>query len=115
MHATLAEFSALRRPRLLIRAARIGVSGYTRKAHLPRILGFGRSLRGPEALRRLLDVEAALEEQRRDDDTAYSVARHVDVLIAMMGEARLLRAAAESRAPQPEPAGAHQLDPLHED
>ncbi|MEI4194989.1 DUF6477 family protein [Roseovarius sp. E0-M6] len=97
MHETLKEFAALRRPRLLIRAARIGVPGYTRKAHLPRILGYGGTFKGAQAVRRLLDMETALNTQRRQSDASYSVARHVDVLIALMGEARLLRASHEAQ------------------
>jgi hypothetical protein len=36
----------------------------------------------------LLETEAALDEERRLAASGYSPARHVEVLIAMMGEAR---------------------------
>ncbi|MDP5216309.1 DUF6477 family protein [Ruegeria sp. 2205SS24-7] len=88
--------STLRRPRLLIRAARHGVQEYSRDRHLPRILGYGTLPRPAATLMRLMELERELNEQRRSDDAGYSVIRHLDLLIAMMGEAQLLKA---SRAP----------------
>lgn len=88
--------STLRRPRLLIRAARHGVQEYSRDRHLPRILGYGTLPRPAATLMRLMELEREVDEQRRSDDAGYSVIRHLDLLIAMMGEAQLLRA---SRAP----------------
>jgi hypothetical protein len=45
---------------------------------------------------RLIDIEAELEEQRTGPDAAYSLTRHVDVLIAIVGEAQELRASQAS-------------------
>jgi len=82
--------SCIRRPRLLIRAARHGVEDYNRNRDLKRILR-GDSLPGPAAaLTRLIDLEAAQEETRASGQASYSVARHLEILIALMGEARLL-------------------------
>ncbi|MCH2165502.1 MAG: DUF6477 family protein [Marinovum sp.] len=83
----------LHRPRLLIQAARIGSEQYHRTAHLPRLLGFTTRLSGVKALMQLIEIEQDLDEKRRCADPSYSVARHVDVLSAMMGEARVLRVA----------------------
>ncbi|WP_372572810.1 DUF6477 family protein [Ruegeria jejuensis] len=88
--------STLRRPRLLIRAARHGVQEYSRDRHLPRILGYGTLPRPAATLMRLMELEREVDERRRSDDASYSVIRHLDLLIAMMGEAQLLKA---SRAP----------------
>ena len=80
----------LRRPRLLIRAARFGQADYNRTRDLRRLL---KSVTPPTPLRAvgaLIDKEAALEETRRAGDASYSVSRHVEVLIALMAEARLL-------------------------
>lgn len=87
----LANFiSALRRPRLLIRAARFGQSDYSRSRDLKRLTRISPPP-GPErALAALIDAEAQLEEQRRAGEAGYSLIRHVDLLIAMMAEARLL-------------------------
>jgi hypothetical protein len=38
----------------------------------------------------LLEAEEQLEATRRTGDAAYSVAHHIDVLIALMAEVRLL-------------------------
>lgn len=93
MKDMLALLNTLRRPRLLIRAARIGAQDYRRGAHLRRHLGYGPLPKSPAALRQLAEIEAALDEQRRLQDAGYSPTRHVEILIAMMGEARILRAA----------------------
>ena len=50
-------------------------------------------LRPAAALLQLLEMEVALNDQRQSEDAGYSLTRHVDILIAMMGEARLLAAA----------------------
>ncbi|SDX99102.1 DUF6477 family protein [Citreimonas salinaria] len=93
MKDILSLVSDLRRPRLLIRAARIGAQEYQRDPHLHRILGYGNLPRPGEALMRLLSIEGDLDEMRHGGDAGYSVSRHVEVLSAMMGEARLLRTA----------------------
>ncbi len=93
MQDVLSMMAALRRPRLLIRAARFGADEYRRDRHLQRILGYGALPRSAAALLRLIEIEHDLNERRRASDPAYSLTRHLDVLIAMMGEARLLRAA----------------------
>jgi len=68
------DVSALRRPRLLVQAARIGAEALLRK---------GRP--GPRrALDRLLDEESELERKRKDGEAGYSPRRHVDLLIALM-------------------------------
>ncbi|MFY9238131.1 MAG: DUF6477 family protein [Roseovarius sp.] len=93
MQETLNRLNSLHRPRLLIRAARIGASHYNRDTCLRVHFGYGALPRSKEALSRLVDMEAALEDQRRVKGAGYSVSRHVNMLIAMMGEARILRAA----------------------
>lgn len=85
LHAFLAN---LRRPRLLIRAARHGLADYRRERDLRRLIGH---LAPPDrAVTNLLREEERLEETRRAGDAAYSVARHIEVLIALLGELRLL-------------------------
>ena len=93
MQDLLTLLNSLRRPQILIRAARIGAADYRREAHLRRHLGYGTLPRSTAALSRLVDMEASLEELRRDRATGYSATRHVEILIAMMGEARILRTA----------------------
>ncbi|WP_298969667.1 DUF6477 family protein [uncultured Roseobacter sp.] len=92
MQDLLSMLHAIRRPPLLMRAARIGAEDYRRSVHLPRLLGYGVLPRHGSALFRLIEIEADLNTQRTSGDTSYSLIRHVDVLIAMLGEARVLRA-----------------------
>ncbi|MFK7751678.1 MAG: DUF6477 family protein [Sedimentitalea sp.] len=101
MQDLLSMLNSLHRPRLLIRAARIGSADYLRERHLRRLLGYGTLPRPASALMRLIELERGLDEQRRDDDAGYSLPRHVDILIAMMGEAQLLRAMRDTSRPVP--------------
>ena len=93
MQDILSMLKTLRRPSLLMRAARIGAEDYSRSSHLPRILGYGVLPKHGSALMRLMEVEATLNDQRMNGDTSYSLVKHIDVLIALVGEARILRAA----------------------
>ncbi|MEI4233121.1 DUF6477 family protein [Roseovarius sp. D22-M7] len=93
MQNGLTAFNGLRRPPLLIRAARIGMAGYDRSAHLARHLGQGPLPRAGDALMPLIEIEAGLEADRKGRAAHYQAARHVDVLIAMIGEVRHLQGA----------------------
>ncbi len=89
--------TTLRRPCLLARAAKFGSQDYDRERHLQRILGYG-SLPGTgAALVRLMEMEREVNAQRIEEDAAYSLVRHLDLLIALLGEAQLYQA---SRASQ---------------
>jgi hypothetical protein len=92
MQDILSLVASLKRPRLLVQAARFGVDGYDRRAVLPRVLRTMALPRSGEAIVRLVDVEAEFNSKRVQATADYSVARHVELLIALMGEARLLRA-----------------------
>ena len=93
MQDILSMLHALHRPRLLMRAARIGAEDYRRSVHLPRLLGYGVLPGHGAALVKLMDLEATLDTQRTEADAGYSLMSHVDVLIAIVAEARVLRAA----------------------
>ncbi|KAJ56744.1 hypothetical protein ACMU_07345 [Actibacterium mucosum KCTC 23349] len=82
--------NALRRPRLLIRAARFGLADYRRDRDLTRLLGQGAVPAPAQSLDVLLEQEEALEQTRRSGDAGYSIARHVEVLIALIAESRLI-------------------------
>jgi hypothetical protein len=82
--------SSLRRPRLLVRAARLGLCDYNRTRDLRRLMRASQ-IPGPEsALTQLIAEEALLDADRRAGGASYSIARHIDLLIAMMAEARIL-------------------------
>ena len=98
MQDVLSMVAGLKRPRLLVQAARFGLDDYRREAHLPRLLGAVEApLRPGAAILRLLELEADMDASRCRRAAEYRVARHVAVLVALMGEARLLRALARER------------------
>lgn len=86
--------NALRRPKLLIRAARAGVIDYRRDRDLKRILR--QRIAPSEAIGTLLDEENRLEETRASGEATYSIQRHVAVLTAILAEARSLPAVAQA-------------------
>ena len=82
--------TALRRPRLLVRAARLGVRDYNRDRDLRRLMRVQGTPTPAAAVSRLIEEESQLEAIRQAGDASYSVLRHIEVLIALMAEARLL-------------------------
>lgn len=84
-------FKSLRRPKTLIRAARIGVAQYRREQDLKRLLRAGRAPAPGTGMSRLLTIEQDLEAIRLSGDATYSITKHVEILVALMAEARLLR------------------------
>ena len=91
----LAELATLRRPALLLRTARFGIVDYPRDSDLRRILRLPATPPpGPASLRQLLDLEARLEALRtrppHEVGDPWRAARHIDALIALICEARLL-------------------------
>ncbi|SLN38300.1 hypothetical protein ROJ8625_01755 [Roseivivax jejudonensis] len=86
MHESSHILRQMRRPRLLVRAARIGAADYSRDRHLRRLVGPAPVAGTRAALDRLVAVEAPLDAARRSGDAAYSPARHVAVLSAIIAE-----------------------------
>lgn len=99
------RIAGLRRPRLLIRAARFGLAEYRRTPALRRLLAAAGARTAPQIVAVLMAREADLDDRRRAGDAGYSVARHVEVLIALMAEARLLPAAAPGADDQAKASG----------
>lgn len=97
----LAELTARRRPRLLLRTARHGTTEYLRDTDLRRILRLPATpAPGIATLRHLMELEEGCEALRtrppHEVGNPWRAARHVEVLIALIAEARLL---AEAVAP----------------
>lgn len=78
----------MQRPRMLIRAARMGLADYHRDRDLRRLGHM--SLQPEETMPHLLQEEGRIEEKRRKGEMGYSIAQHIDLLIAIMAEVRLL-------------------------
>ena len=86
----------IRRPRLLIRAARFGIADYNRERDLKRLTKSATILSPSRAIGSLMAEEARLEDIRVTGEPNYSVSRHVEVLIALMAEATLLPKASQT-------------------
>lgn len=100
----LSLLNTIHRPRLLIRAARFGIEDYRREVHLRRLIGPGALPRSGAALAQLIELEADQNGLRTENAAGYSPARHVEILIAMMGEAQILRASSRAdTSPAPAP------------
>lgn len=85
------QVMSLKRPQILVRAARFGVDDYVRHRHLPRCLKRETIPSPGQALVALLDVEKQINSERATKSGNYQAARHIDVLIAIMAEAQLFR------------------------
>ncbi|MGH1452936.1 MAG: DUF6477 family protein [Paracoccaceae bacterium] len=83
--------AGLKRPKLLSRAAQIGAQHYRRDTHLRMALDMAVLPRPGQALLILMEIESELNQRRRDRDANYPPARHVGVLIAMLGEVNEMR------------------------
>ena len=94
------DLAHLRRPALLMRGrTRRAWSPILANAHLKRRhLGDLHHPASEAVLETLLEIENELNQMRRIGSAGYSSARHVDVVIAILGEVRLMHAAARQRS-----------------
>ncbi|MEM9425921.1 MAG: DUF6477 family protein [Pseudomonadota bacterium] len=88
----MSRLSALSRPRILVRAARFGTTDFNRDRSLRRMMEGGTVPAPGQAFDQLLEREASMDEARRSGGAAYSPARHVELLSALINEARLAEA-----------------------
>lgn len=82
---------SLKRPKLLVSAARFGIDEYRRDTDLLRTLSIETVPRPGDALMQLIGLEQELNEMRKAKDANYSIAQHIDALTAIMSEARTLQ------------------------
>lgn len=99
MTDSLTALSTLKRPPLLVQAARHALTRYNRDRDLGHILGHTRPPSPARAVPELIDRERDLDAQRKAGQIDYDAGRHIRVLTALMGEAQAL----------PEPAPVHRL------
>ena len=79
----------LHRPKILVRAARLGLPDYNRETDLHRISKTAKTFSPAAVIDRLLSQEETLELARKNGDASYSIHRHIRVLTAVLAEARL--------------------------
>ena len=90
MRDPLSVLKPLQRPRLLVRAAHLGLDDYRRDQSLGRLLPEGASDGVQDTFSALREREAQVDEERRSGGATYSPARHIELLAALILEARLL-------------------------
>lgn len=83
------QLGQIKRPRILIDAARCGADSYDRRRDLMRILG--RLPRSGPAMMSLFEIEDGMDRARREKGADYRPLAHVSVLTALIGESRLIR------------------------
>ncbi|RMD90347.1 MAG: hypothetical protein D6811_10785 [Alphaproteobacteria bacterium] len=97
MSTIMHSLATLRRPRLLISAARHGLADYNRSRDLARLLRRAEAPAPQEALGELVTAEAEIEATRTARSAGYSAARHGEVLTALLGELRLTAGGSEGQ------------------
>ena len=97
MEDVLTQITRLKRPTLLVRTARHGIEDYNRLIHLRRLLKTDNLPSPGKAVVKLMELETILNDQRVDRRAEYSVARHIELIVALMYEARILKASKASR------------------
>jgi len=80
------NFRSLRRPRILVRAARWRRASYRRERDLKRLLGTMRTPGHKAGLTRLVALESTLERNRVAGHATYDIGQHVEVLAALIAE-----------------------------
>ncbi|WP_240514019.1 DUF6477 family protein [Paramylibacter kogurei] len=78
------------RPKLLVRAARIGLQNYVRDKDLKHLLKVNRLPREGSAKEDLMLRESALEAARISGAASYSLIEHISVLTALLAEMNLI-------------------------
>ncbi|MCV2870023.1 DUF6477 family protein [Defluviimonas sp. WL0002] len=86
----MTRLAQMRRPRLLLQAARHGLFDYNRERDLRRVLRCAACPAPEQAVDVLIAEEIKLEEVRQSGDASYNLVRHIEVLIAILAEMRLI-------------------------
>lgn len=81
--------SKMARPKLLVRAAKYGTADYNRTRDLKRLIGDAGSPGEARVVNTLIEKEATLEATRKAGSHEYSFSNHINVLVALIEEARL--------------------------
>jgi hypothetical protein len=89
----------LKRPRVLVRAAKAGAEDYRRERHLGRHIATATMPKTGDALLQLIELEKQANAARLENAATYSLVDHVDIMIALIGEAQLLRASRQTGFP----------------
>ena len=90
MHDIFSQLKLMKRPKLLIRAAKFAVGDYKRGKHLKQVFPGAPLSDDQIILASLFNLEAEIDSGRKAGRADYSVSHHVNVLAAIMAEAQML-------------------------
>jgi hypothetical protein len=85
------QVQRLKRPKLMVKAARISADTFNRKVRLPHLLERGTCPAVGEAIMQLLNLEGEANALRHLDDPNYSYEHHISLLAAIIAETNLLQ------------------------
>jgi len=80
------KLSTLKRPKILIKAARIASQTYRRSRDLSGVLGYSYPTSESLIRQKLFDLEHMINQKRRLGDASYDLKTHVQVLSALLAE-----------------------------
>ena len=80
----------IKRPKILLQAAKIGLKTYSRNRDLKRLFKVQEIPQPMQVFKRLLKNETVLEEARKKGDAAYDMKLHIQVMTALLQEIYLL-------------------------
>jgi hypothetical protein len=82
------QIRQLKRPGLLVQAARFGLDGFRRSRDMARLLPDAAHVSCGAALMALLEAERQENDARTAHSAHYALIRHIQLLTAIMAEAR---------------------------
>ena len=92
----LSLLSKLKRPAIIVKAARTGAAGYVRERDLSRVSDAPKLPGGRQAILMLLEKEEEMNQARGTHQ--YNVTKHVEIMIALLGEALLIKNASPNKS-----------------
>lgn len=90
MNRLLIQVQNLKRPRILVQAAKVGAQHYQRKRYLRDHFGSAAPGTASNFVQELLAKENLHNQQRIEKSAHYRAGQHLEVMIALIAEAKLL-------------------------
>lgn len=80
------KLSMVKRPKILVKAAKIASRTYIRTRDLSTILGYSHPVTDTLIAKQLFDLEHFTNKERLQGDASYDLKKHVQVLSALISE-----------------------------
>lgn len=83
------KLSTVKRPKILVKAAKIASRTYIRSRDLSAILGYSHPVTDTLIAKQLFDLEHFTNQERRQGDASYDLKKHVQILSALLSEVQV--------------------------